>query len=40
MKATQEAIVRTARYFEAYTTGDLDREEAKAMYDEQFNPEP
>lgn len=28
---TKEEIIETARYFEAYTTGDLDLAEAKAM---------
>lgn len=29
--ATQEDIINTARIFEAYTTGDIDRAEAEAM---------
>ena len=29
--ATTEEVIKLARYFEAYTTGDLDRDEAQAM---------
>ena len=34
---TQEAVVETARYFEAYTTGDLDLADAQKTIDA-FNP--
>jgi hypothetical protein len=30
-KASKEDVVEVARYFEAYTTGDIDMEEARAL---------